>query len=175
MSNHLHAEEATGASIETGQQIGDYEVVGKLGVGGLGAVYEVRHLISGRAEAMKVLLSEQVTTSEMAERFRREVQLLAGLNHPNIAALHNAFYHDGRLMMVMELVRGETLRSRSMRTPLPLAKTLEYVSHVLSALGYAHARQVVHRDIKPSNVMITVDDVVNCWTLASPLRASRRI
>ncbi|HTF68895.1 MAG TPA: protein kinase [Edaphobacter sp.] len=149
-----------GTGIEIGQKIGDYEVTGRLGAGGLGMVYEVRHLISGRAEAMKVLLPNQMGTEAMVERFRREVQLLATLNHPNIANLHNAFYYRDQLVMVMELVHGETLRDRSHRIAMPLAAVLNYASQILSALALAHQAGVVHRDIKPSNIMITNQDVV---------------
>ena len=141
--------------IEPGQRVGDYEVVKTIGVGGLGAVYEVKHLISQRAEAMKILLPDKTGTPEMAERFRREIQLLASLSHPNIAALHNAFYHDNRLIMIMELVQGETLRDSVMRTPTPLPRLLDFASQTLAALIYAHAVGIVHRDIKPSNIMIT--------------------
>jgi serine/threonine protein kinase len=146
--------------IEVGQKIGDYEIVGKLGAGGLGVVYEARHLISQRAEAMKVLLPSQMGTAEMVERFRREVQLLATLNHPNIASLHNAFYYQNQLVMVMELVHGETLRDRSRRIAMPLSGVLNYASQILSALAFAHQAGVVHRDIKPSNIMITESEVV---------------
>ena len=145
---------------EAGQRIGDYEVVRVLGTGGLGEVYEVRHAISQRAEAMKVLLADQRPGAEIGERFRREIQMLGALSHPHIAALHNAFYHDGQLIMVMELVSGETLRSKSVRTLLSVPQVLRYARQILSALAYAHQRGVVHRDIKPSNIMITVDDEV---------------
>ena len=147
-------------AIGAGQTIGEYEVIRKLGAGGLGVVYEVRHQISQRAEAMKVLHADQMSTPEMAERFRREVQLLASLNHPNIASLHNAFYHENQLIMIMELVHGETLRDRSVRTATSLPKALNYASQMLSALAVAHQSGIVHRDIKPSNVMITDRDVV---------------
>lgn len=140
---------------EAGQSIGDYEIVTQLGAGGLGAVYEVRHKISQRREAMKILLPDQSGTPEMVERFRREVQTLATLNHPNIAALHNAFYHEKQLVMVMELIHGETLRDRRLRTPFILQQAIEIAPQVLRALVYAHALGVVHRDIKPSNIMIT--------------------
>jgi serine/threonine-protein kinase len=146
--------------IEVGQRIGDYEIMGNLGAGGLGMVYEVRHLISGRAEAMKVLLPNQMDTSQMVERFRREVQLLATLDHPNIAGLHNAFYYNDQLFMIMEIVPGETLRDKSRRIAIPLRIALNYTSQILSALSFAHEAGVVHRDIKPSNVMITDEDVV---------------
>jgi eukaryotic-like serine/threonine-protein kinase len=147
-------------AFEPGRQIGDYEVVRVLGTGGLGEVYEVRHAISQRAEAMKVLLPDQRAAAEMGERFRREIQMLGALSHPNIASLHNAFYYDGQLIMVMELISGETLRSKSIRTPLSIPQVLVYARQILSALDYAHNRNVVHRDIKPSNIMITTEDEI---------------
>jgi len=146
-------------AFEAGQRIGDYEVVAQLGAGGLGVVYEVQHLISGRREAMKILLPDQSGTPEMVERFRREVQTLATLNHVNIAQLHTAFYYQNQLAMVMELVHGETLRDLRARAAVALPQTLAYVAQVLDALAYAHRLGVVHRDIKPSNIMIS-DGVV---------------
>lgn len=145
---------------EAGQRVGDYEVVRVLGTGGLGEVYEVRHAISQRAEAMKVLLPDQRAGAEIGERFRREIQMLGTLSHPHIASLHNAFYHDGQLIMVMELVSGETLRSKAVSTLLSVRRVLRYARQILSALDYAHHRGVVHRDIKPSNIMVTMEDEV---------------
>ena len=141
-------------SLEPGQRIGDYEVVAKLGAGGLGVVYEVQHLISQRREAMKILLPDQ-GSPEMVERFRREVQTLATLNHVNIAQLHTAFYYENQLAMIMELIHGETLRDLRLRMAITLPQALEYIAQTLNALAYAHRLGVVHRDIKPSNIMIT--------------------
>ena len=143
-----------------GQIVGDYTVEGLLGQGGLGAVYRATHLISGRTEAMKVMLPEQTGTPDMMERFRREIQLLAALNHPNIAGLHHAFEVDGQLIMIMELVEGEDLRSCSRRTRISLPVLIEAAAQVLSALEYAHARGVTHRDIKPANIMISAAGAV---------------
>jgi serine/threonine protein kinase len=137
-----------------GDTVGEYTITRILGAGGLGAVYEARHHISQRLEAIKVLLPEQTGTPEMQERFRREIQLLASLNHPHIAGLHNAFFFDQQLVMVMELVEGEDLRATSRRTRIALPTLLDYTAQVLSALDYAHARGVVHRDIKPANIMV---------------------
>jgi serine/threonine-protein kinase len=147
-------------AFEPGQKIGDYEIVARLGAGGLGVVYEVRHVISDRHEAMKILLPDQSSTPEMEERFRREVRTLATLDHPNIAQLHTAFYHDGQLVMVMELIKGETLRDRRMNAQVSLTAALSYMNQVLQALVYAHGLGVVHRDIKPSNIMITTTGAV---------------
>jgi serine/threonine-protein kinase len=147
-------------AFEAGQRIGDYEIVARLGVGGLGVVYEVQHLISQRREAMKILLPDQSGTAEMVERFRREVQTLASLNHVNIAALHTAFYHENQLAMVMELVHGDTLRQRQQNVIVPQGEALDFIAQALHALVYAHRLGVVHRDIKPSNIMITHAGVV---------------
>ena len=138
-----------------GQQVGDYVITRPLGRGGLGAVYEASHTISQRSEALKVLLPEQSGTGDMDERFRREVRVLASLEHPSIAGLHHAFYFGEQLVMVMELVRGEDLRTRSRRIRIPLTDLLTYSVQVLAALEYAHQRGVVHRDIKPANIMVT--------------------
>jgi serine/threonine protein kinase len=137
-----------------GTQIGSYEIVSPLGNGGMGEVYKVRQTISQRTEAMKVLLSGSAERPELAERFLREIRVLANLSHPNIAALHTAFRHDDQLIMVMEYVEGMNLSERLNRG-LTLDHSLNYIRQVLSALEYAHSRAVIHRDIKPSNVMIT--------------------
>jgi serine/threonine-protein kinase len=147
-------------SFETGQRVGDYEIIRILGKGGLGQVYEARHTISQRCEALKVLLTDGGQGKEMGERFRREIQLLGALCHPNIASLHNAFYHDSQLVMVMELVKGETLREMSAYTRIPVARVLQYTRQMLGALDYAHGHGVVHRDVKPTNIMITQDEQV---------------
>jgi serine/threonine-protein kinase len=145
---------------EPGQKIGDYEIVAKLGAGGLGVVYEVEHRISHRREAMKILLTGQAAAPGTVERFHREVQTLATLNHPNIASLHNAFYYQDQLIMVMELIPGETLRERQLRGHISVAEAIHYLTQTLHALDYAHHLGVVHRDIKPSNIMIAAGNHV---------------
>jgi len=142
------------------QRIGDYEVLGVLGNGGMGKVYKVRNVISDRVDAMKVLLPNLAGQKELAERFLREVKVLASLNHPNIAALRTAFMDNDRLVMIMEFVEGETLAQRCQTGPVPIADSLHYVDSVLAALSYAHAHSVIHRDIKPGNIMITPDGTV---------------
>ncbi len=143
-----------------GDRIGDYEIVGVLGAGGMGKVYKVRNVISDRVEAMKVLLPDLASVPELADRFMREIKVLAGLEHPNIAALRTAQRVDNQLIMVMELVEGVTLQDRLEQGRLPVPEALEYSAQVLSALSYAHARGVIHRDIKPANMMVTAGGTV---------------
>jgi eukaryotic-like serine/threonine-protein kinase len=146
--------------ITIGDQIGDYEIVGILGAGGMGQVYQVRHTISNRTEAMKILAPGRAVSDEVVARFLREIQLLASLHHPNVTELHTAFRHNGELIMIMEFVEGLTLSAKLRGTPMTLATGLDYIQQVLSGLAYAHDRGIVHRDVKPSNIMISREDRV---------------
>ena len=137
------------------KRIGDYEVLGVLGAGGMGKVFKVRNVISDRVEAMKILLPDLEGRQELAERFLREIKLLASLDHPNIAQLRTALTLSNRLVMVMEYVEGTTLAARLEQGPIPPAEAIGYVNQVLTALAYAHAKSVIHRDIKPANMMLT--------------------
>ena len=139
-----------------GTRIGSYEIVDTLGEGGMGQVFRARHLISDRIEAMKVLLSASSSNQDMMDRFTREIRVLAGLNHPNIAALHTAFRHENQLVMIMEYVDGQDLR-RCLQSGITLDAAVAYTQQVLAALDYAHSQNVIHRDIKPSNIMLTWD------------------
>jgi len=143
-----------------GQRIGDYEVLGVLGAGGMGKVYKVRNIISDRVEAMKVLLANLAVQKELADRFLREIKLLASLNHPNIAALNTALTLDNQLVMMMEYVDGLTLASRLQQGAIPPADAVNYSEQLLGALSYAHKLNVIHRDVKPANMMLTPQGVV---------------
>jgi serine/threonine protein kinase len=144
--------------ISVGDQVGDHEVVGTLGSGGMGHVYKVRHTISHRVEAMKVLLPGRPATEEIAQRFLREIRMLASLDHPNIAVLHTALRHQGELIMIMEFVEGQTLREKLDTNSVMMGRSVDYIQQVLSGLAYAHTRGIIHRDIKPSNIMINRED-----------------
>jgi len=143
-----------------GDTVGDYQIVGILGAGGMGKVYKVRNVISDRNEAMKVLLPNLAEAPELADRFIREIKLLASLNHPHIAGLHTALRLENQLLMMMEYVEGRTLEERLREGPITLWEAVDYMSQVLSALSYAHERGVVHRDIKPANMMVTPDGTI---------------
>jgi serine/threonine-protein kinase len=142
------------------KRIGDYEVLGVLGAGGMGKVFKVRNVISDRVEAMKILLPDLEGRQELAERFLREIKLLASLDHPNIAQLRTALTLSNRLVMVMEYVEGTTLAARLEQGPIPPGEAIGYVTQVLNALAYAHAKSVIHRDIKPANMMLTPNGTI---------------
>jgi serine/threonine-protein kinase len=143
---------------ETGQRVGDYEVVSLLGTGGMGRVYKVRSVISHREEAMKILLPDFASEPELAARFMAEIRTLAGLDHPNITQLRTAFQVQNQFVMVMEYVEGNPLDKLPGR--LTLDQAVDYSLQVLAALSYAHGKGVTHRDIKPANIMITTHGVV---------------
>ena len=142
------------------KRIGDYEILGELGAGGMGRVYRVRNVLTDRVEAMKVLLPNLQGHEEVAARFLREIKVLAALNHPNIAALRTALTIENQLVMVMEYVEGESLSSRLSAGAIPVGDALNYLDQVLDALSYAHKSHVIHRDIKPANMMLTRQGVV---------------
>jgi eukaryotic-like serine/threonine-protein kinase len=146
--------------LQIGSTIGDYQVVGILGAGGMGKVFKVRNTISDRVEAMKILLPDLANAPELADRFLREIKVQASLEHPNIASLHTAVRVENQLLMLMEFVDGVTLEQKLKEGPLPTAQAVDYIQQVLSALDYAHARGVVHRDIKPANMMLTPGGVI---------------
>src|SRR5690349_21499167 len=143
-----------------GQKLGDYEILGILGAGGMGKVYKVRNTISDRVEAMKILLPDLAGQKDLADRFLREIKLLASLSHPNIAALRTALTLDNQLVMIMEYVDGVTLSSRLQQGAIPPSLAVKYIDQVLDALSYAHKQNIIHRDIKPANMMLTSDGVV---------------
>ena len=147
-------------ALKVGDRMGDYEVAGVLGAGGMGKVYKVRNVISERIEAMKVLLPDLANEPDLADRFMREIKVLASLHHPNIAALHTASRIDNQLVMIMEFVDGVTLGELAKKGRIPIEDGIEYIDQVLSALSCAHEHGMVHRDIKPTNMMLTPEGVI---------------
>ena len=145
---------------EVGDRVGDYQVVERIGAGGMGAVYKVRNLITDRTDAMKVLLPDLRQAADLAERFSREIKVHASLVHPNIASLHTAMRVENQLLMIMEFVEGASLSTRLRQGPIQCQESVNYVCQVLSALSYAHERGIIHRDIKPANIMVTPSRMV---------------
>src|SRR5207244_12300833 len=126
------------------RRIWEYEVLSVLGAGGMGRVYKVRNVLTDRIEAMKVLLPDLEGHEEVAARFLREIKVLAGLNHSNIAPLHTALTIDNQLVMVMEYVEGQSVSSVLDRGPISVPDALDYLDQVLGALSYAHKHHVIH-------------------------------
>jgi serine/threonine-protein kinase len=142
-------------AIQVGDTIGDYQVVGLLGKGGMGRVYRVRSLLTEREEAMKVVATEVADNPELAERFLHEIKLHARLKHPHIASLLSAQRVGGLIVMILELVDGVSLDTLVRGGPIEPRLAARYVGEVLSALAYAHSMGIVHRDIKPANILLT--------------------
>src|SRR5215471_13815792 len=128
------------------QLIAHYRITAKLGEGGMGAVYRATDTKLNRDVAVKILPDVFASDPDRLVRFTREAQVLASLNHPNIAAIYGV---EDRAI-VMELVEGE-----SPAGPLPLATALDYARQIAEALEYAHEKGVVHRDLKPANIKVT--------------------
>ncbi len=141
--------------LEAGARLGPYEILGKLGAGGMGEVWRARDPKLARDVAIKVLPEALSTDSEFLARFEREAKLLAALNHPGIATLHDLDEADGVRFLVMELVKGKTLAERLGTGVLPIMETFALFEQIAEALGSAHENGVVHRDLKPSNIMVT--------------------
>jgi serine/threonine-protein kinase len=132
-------------------QIGHYKITGKLGEGGMGAVYRATDTVLKREVAVKVLPSAFAQDADRMARFRREAQVLASLNHPNIAVI----YGVEQDAIVMELVEGDDLQG-----PVPLDTALGYARQIADALDAAHEKGIIHRDLKPANIKVWPDGVV---------------
>ena len=136
--------------------IGAYQILSQLGEGGMGVVYRARDSKLNRDVAIKVLSEAFALDAERLARFTREAQVLASLNHPNVAAIHG---REGTAL-VMELVEGEDLSERIRRGPIPLDDALPIARQIIDALEAAHEQGIVHRDLKPANIKVRNDGTV---------------
>jgi eukaryotic-like serine/threonine-protein kinase len=146
--------------LSTGTRLGAYEIVEPLGSGGMGDVYRAHDTKLKRDVAIKVLPDEFSRDSERIARFQREAEVLATLNHPNIAAIYDFREFGESRCLVLELVEGETLADRLAAGPLPIDDALNIAKQIAGALEGAHEKGVVHRDLKPANIKITPDGKV---------------
>ena len=127
-----------------GTQVAHYQILEKLGEGGMGEVWRAEDTRLGRSVALKFL------QHKYSERFEREARAISALNHPNICTLHDVAEHQGEPYLVMEYIEGAPLRG-----PLPLDRLLDYAIQIADALDVAHSKGIIHRDIKPANVLVT--------------------
>ena len=146
--------------MQIGATIGAYQVIAKLGVGGMGEVYRARDSKLNRDVAIKVLLPAVANDPDRLARFSREAQLLASLNHPNIAHIHGLEEANGMTALVLELVEGEDLSQRIARGPIPLDEALPIARQIAEALEAAHDHGIIHRDLKPANIKVRHDGTV---------------
>ena len=142
------------------REVSHYRILEKLGEGGMGEVYRAEDTSLKREVAIKVLPERFTQDAERLARFEREAQILASLNHPNVAAIHSFEHSDGVHFLAMELVEGETLAQRVAKGPLPVEEALEVFRQIAEGLEAAHESGVIHRDLKPANVNITPEGKV---------------
>ncbi len=143
-----------------GKTLSRYRILAKLGEGGMGEVYLAEDTELGREVALKVLPPVAEGSPERLERFRREARAVASLNHPNIVTLFNVEEAEGRRLLVMERVEGQSLDRLIPPGGMPLAEVFAYAIPMADALAAAHEKGITHRDLKPANVMVTVEGQV---------------
>ena len=147
-------------ALAPGSHLGSYEVTSLLGVGGMGEVYRARDTKLNRDVALKILPDALATDPERLARFRREAQLLASLNHHNIAIIHGLEDSTEALALVLEFVDGPTLADRIREGRIPVAEAIAIAQQIADALQAAHEQGVVHRDLKPANIKLRPDGTV---------------
>ncbi|MGZ4815335.1 MAG: protein kinase domain-containing protein [Terriglobales bacterium] len=143
--------------LASGTILGQYEIRGPLGAGGMGEVYRAYDTRLQREVAIKILPESVSSSPERLRRFEQEARAAAALNHPNILAVYQFGSEDGVAYLVSELLEGETIRQRLRRGPVPLRKTIEYGVQIARGLSAPHEKGIVHRDLKPDNLFLTRD------------------
>ena len=147
-------------ALSPGTQIGPYEVGDEIGAGGMGVVYRATDTNLKREVAIKALPESLAQDAERLARFQREAEVLASLNHPNIAQIYGLEKADGTAALIMELVEGPTLADRIAKGPLPPGEAIGIAMQIADALEAAHGQSIVHRDLKPANVKLRPDGTV---------------
>jgi serine/threonine protein kinase/dipeptidyl aminopeptidase/acylaminoacyl peptidase len=147
-------------ALNPGTRLGPYEITAPLGVGGMGEVYRATDTNLKRQVAIKVLPASVAGDSERLARFQREAEVLAVLNHPNIAHIHGLEKTDVTIALVMELVEGPTLADRLVQGAIPMDEALPIAKQIAEALEAAHEQGIIHRDLKPANIKVRDDGTV---------------
>ena len=146
--------------LTTGTRLGPYEITAQIGVGGMGEVYRATDTKLKRDVAVKVLPDALAADPERLARFQREAEVLASLNHPNIAQIHGLEESEGIKALVMELVEGPTLADRIAQGAIPVDEALPIAKQIAEALEAAHEQGIIHRDLKPANIKLRPDGTV---------------
>ena len=141
-------------ALTPGVRLGVYDVTALIGEGGMGQVYRATDTQLGRDVALKILPDAFAADPDRLARFQREAQVLASLNHPNIAQIHGIEKTDDTQALVLELVEGPTLADRIAKGPIPLDEALPIAKQIAEALEAAHEAGVIHRDLKPANIKV---------------------
>ena len=147
-------------ALSPGTAIGHYDVTALLGEGGMGQVWQATDTQLNRQVALKILPDAFAADPDRLARFEREAQILASLNHPNIAAIYGIEEAEGTRALVLELVEGPTLADRIRKGPIPLEEALPIAKQIAEALEAAHEAGVIHRDLKPANIKVREDGTV---------------
>ena len=147
-------------SLAPGTRLGPYEIAAQIGVGGMGEVYAATDTNLKRSVAIKVLPASVAADAERLARFQREAEVLAALNHPNIAAIYGLERADAAIALVMELVEGDDLSQRIARGSIPIDEALPIAKQIADALEAAHEQGIIHRDLKPANIKVRSDGTV---------------
>jgi tetratricopeptide (TPR) repeat protein len=147
-------------TLAPGTHLGSYEILCKIGAGGMGEVYKAKDPKLGREVAIKVLPTAFAVDAERLRRFQQEARAVSALNHPNILTVHDLGEHEGAPFLVMELLEGQTLRDLMILGPLAAERVAELGEQTAAGLAAAHERGIVHRDLKPENLFLTRDGVL---------------
>src|SRR5512140_3435874 len=141
--------------LEPGSRLGTFEVLSRLGAGGMGEVWKARDMRLQRDVAIKVLPEAFAQDADRLARFTREAHVLVSLEHPHIAAIYSFEEIDDVRFLVLELVSGETLKQRIVRAPVSANEAIRFALQIADALEAAHDKGILHRDLKPANVNVT--------------------
>ena len=157
LPEHVVAAPVLGMSLSPGSKLGHYDVTSLLGEGGMGQVWQATDTQLGREVALKILPEAFAADPDRLARFTREAQILASLNHPNIAQIHGTEESEWTRALVLELVEGPRLAERIAKGPIPLDEALPIAKQIAEALEAAHEAGVIHRDLKPANIKVRED------------------
>ncbi len=152
--------EGTSDTLKSGTKLGPYEILARIGAGGMGEVYRAQDARLGRSVAIKILPAEFSADSDRLHRFEREARSASALNHPNIVTIYELGQDGSSHYIAMELIEGKTLRELLAAGLLPIRKAIEIGIQIAEGLAKAHEAGIAHRDIKPANLMVSHDGFV---------------